>query len=91
MHIDKVLSRYRAPVPDDLFLDVFPAQRLSEKGIVQQIELGCRQIICGAPVGVHLLQILFCNRHTLPPVVYFFYYFCFLLPVIFYLRFFAVF
>ena len=55
MHIDKILSRHRPPVADDLFFDVLSAQRLSQKRIVQQIKLRCGQIVCGTPVCVHLL------------------------------------
>ena len=68
MHIDEVLARRRAPVPDHQRLYVRQFQRLLEQGIVVEINLADRQIVGGAPVGVHLLEQvwgeLFCLHGT---------------------------
>ncbi len=56
MNEDKILSRNRAPVSHDLFLDHVPCKRFLKQRILQEIELAGRKIVCGAPIAVHLLQ-----------------------------------
>jgi hypothetical protein len=54
--IDEVLTRRRAPVPDHQRLHVGRFQRLFQQGVVVKIYLADRQIVGGAPVGVHLVE-----------------------------------
>ena len=73
----EVLSRDRAPVADDLLLDVGPLEGSSKQRVVQQVELPCREIVCRPPPGVHLCEKFFRNgpllftvlkfSHTYPP------------------------
>ena len=65
MRVDEVLSGYRAPVADDLFLDHIGGQRLPKERVLQQIQLAGGQIVGRAPVGVHLLQQLVSDRALL--------------------------
>ena len=60
--IHKVLSGDRSPVTDDFLLDLITRQRFTEKRILQHIELCRREVVCRAPVCIHLLQILFRQR-----------------------------
>ena len=55
MDIEKVQPRGRAPMPQQTRLDVFEPERGFEQRIVLQIDLPDRQVVGGAPVGVHLL------------------------------------
>ena len=43
--VDEVLPGHRAPVTHDFLFDLIGRQRLFQQGIVQQIELGSRQIV----------------------------------------------
>ena len=54
MRVDEVLSRRRAPMPQQHALDVLQLQRLAKQGIVAEIDLADGEIIGGPPVGVHL-------------------------------------
>ena len=56
MHIDEVLARRRAPVSHHQRLHVRQLQRLLQQRVVVKIDLADRQIVGGAPVGVHLPQ-----------------------------------
>ena len=56
MHVDEVLARRRAPVPDHQRLHVRQFQRLLQQRIVVEVNLADRQIVGGAPVGVHLVE-----------------------------------
>ena len=56
MNINQVLTGHRAPVADDLLLDVLGLQRLLEQRVIEQVKLtGCK-IICRPPVCVHFIQ-----------------------------------
>ena len=52
VRINEVLSRNGSPVTNDLLLDHVPRQRLSEQGVVQQIQLGCCKVVCRTPVCI---------------------------------------
>jgi len=54
MDVDEVLSRSRAPVPEQHVLHVRERKRALQERIVVEIELADRQIVGGAPVGLHL-------------------------------------
>ena len=56
MHVDEVLARRRAPVPDHQRLHVRQFQRLLQQRIVVEINLADRQIVGGAPIGIHLVE-----------------------------------
>ena len=58
VHVDEVQSRSRPPVAEQARLDVLDRQRLPEHRVVHQIDLAHRQIVGGAPVLVHQLQLL---------------------------------
>ena len=56
MNVNQVLTGHRAPVTDDLLLDVLGLQRLLEQRVIEQVKLtGCK-IICRPPVCVHFVQ-----------------------------------
>jgi len=56
MHIDEILARRRAPVSDHQRLHVRELQRSLQQRIVVKINLADRQVVGGAPVGVHLVE-----------------------------------
>ena len=62
MHIDKVLTGNGSPVSHDLLLHVIQRERFAKKGVVQQVKLCGAEIVGGAPVGIHFLQIFICER-----------------------------
>ena len=53
VHVDEVLPGRRAPVPQQHVLHVRERQRPLQQRIVVEIDLADRQIVGGAPVGVH--------------------------------------
>ena len=56
VNVNQVLTGHRAPVTDDLLLDVLGLQRLLEQRVIEQVKLtGCK-IICRPPVCVHFVQ-----------------------------------
>ena len=56
VHIKKVEPRRRTPMAEQTRLDVVERQGHLKQSIVLQINLPDRQIIGGAPIGVHLLE-----------------------------------
>ena len=52
MRVDEVEARRRAPVPEQARLDVLLLERLTQQGIVEQVDLADGQIVGGAPIGV---------------------------------------
>src|ERR1051326_279732 len=54
--INEVLPGGRAPVPEQHVLHIRQCQRPLQQRIVAEINLGGREIVGGAPVGVHLLE-----------------------------------
>ena len=56
MHINEILSRRRAPVPDHQRLHVREFQRTLQQRIVVEINLADREIVGRAPVGIDLLE-----------------------------------
>ncbi len=56
VRIDEVLPRRRAPVPEQHVLHVRERQRPLQQRVVVEIDLADRQIVGGAPVGVHPLE-----------------------------------
>ena len=56
VRINEVLARGRAPVPQQHVLHIRERQRPLQQRIVVKINLADRQIVGGAPVGVHLVE-----------------------------------
>ena len=56
VHVDEVLPRRRAPVSQQHVLHVRERQRPLQQRIVVEIDLADRQVVGGAPVGVHLVE-----------------------------------
>src|SRR5438477_12645140 len=56
VNVDEVEAGRGAPVTEKPRLDVLQLQRLEEQGIVIEVDLADRQVIRGAPVGIHLLE-----------------------------------
>ena len=56
MNIDKVQSRCRAPMPQQSRLYVLARQWDFEQGIILKIDLANGEIVCSAPMGVHLIE-----------------------------------
>src|SRR5260370_6493232 len=54
--IDEVEPGSGAPMPEQTRLDVFELEWGFEQRIVLQIDLPNGEIVCGAPIGIHLLQ-----------------------------------
>src|SRR5437016_1364621 len=54
MDVDEVLARGGPPMAEEARLDVRPRERLGQEGVVEQVDLAHRQVIGGAPVGIHL-------------------------------------
>ena len=49
-------------MPEQARLDVRDAQRLPEQRVILQIDLAHAEVVGGAPVGVHRLELLFGRR-----------------------------
>ena len=56
VHVDEVLPGGRAPVPEQHVLHVRERQRPLQQRIVVEIDLADRQVVGGAPVGIHLVE-----------------------------------
>ena len=56
VHVNEVLPGRRAPVSQQHVLHVRERQRPLQQRIVVEINLADRQIVGGAPVGVHLVE-----------------------------------
>ena len=56
VRVDEVLPGRRAPVAEQHVLHVRERQRPLQQRIVVEIDLADRQIVGGAPVGVHLVE-----------------------------------
>ena len=56
VHVDEVLPRGRAPVPQQHGLHIGERQWPLQQRIVVEINLADRQIVCGAPIGIHLVE-----------------------------------
>jgi len=50
--INKVLSRGRTPMTQEHGLDVIELQRALKQGVVPEVQLTNRQVICCTPIGV---------------------------------------
>ena len=59
--VDEVQPRRRAPVAEQARLDVRQRERLLQQRIVVEINLPDRQIVRGAPIGVHLAEQFGCQ------------------------------
>ena len=57
MDIHEILSGNGSPMPDDLLFNMFAGEGFAQERVVQKVELCCGQIVGGAPIGVHLLEI----------------------------------
>ena len=56
VNIQKVQTRRRAPMAQQARLDVGERERTLEQRVVLQVNLPDRQVVCGTPVSVYLLQ-----------------------------------
>ena len=56
VHVDEVLPGRRAPVSEQHVLHIRERQRPLQQRIVVEIDLADREIVGGAPVGVHLVE-----------------------------------
>ena len=56
MRIDEILSGSRPPVSEQHVLDICESQRPFQQRIVVQINLTDREVICGAPVRINLVE-----------------------------------
>jgi hypothetical protein len=56
VHINEVQPSGGALMPEQSRLDLFELERGFEEGIVLQIDLPNREVICGAPIRVHFFQ-----------------------------------
>ena len=56
VYIDEVLARRRTPMPDHKGFDVGKLEWLAQQRIVVEVDLPNRQVIGGAPVGIHSPQ-----------------------------------
>src|SRR6202050_4445692 len=56
MNVNKILSRRSSPVSEQPWFDLFGLERLSQQGILEEIDLTDAQIIRGSPVAVHLAE-----------------------------------
>src|SRR5215467_1478208 len=59
---DEVDAWRGAPVPQQTGLDVFRTQRLGEQGVLHQVDLACRQVVGGPPVGVDRGEVFWWER-----------------------------
>ena len=58
VRIDKILPRTGSPMAHDGLLQVAFAKRALQQRIIEKIQLAGCQIVCGAPIGVDLLEFL---------------------------------
>src|SRR5260370_15892811 len=65
MRIQKILTGGGPPVSEQHAFDVRYAQGLLQKRVVAQIDLADRQVVRGAPIGVHLPQLFGIRRCSL--------------------------
>ena len=56
MNVNKILSRRSSPVPEEPWFDLLCLKRLSQQGILEEVDLTDAQIIRGSPVAVHLAE-----------------------------------
>jgi hypothetical protein len=56
MNVDEILSRGSSPVPEQSWFDLFGLERLSQQGILEEIDLADAEIIRRSPVPVHLVE-----------------------------------
>ena len=56
MNVDEILSWRSSPVPEQPWLDLFCLERLSQEGILEEIDLTDAEIIRRSPVAVHLAE-----------------------------------
>ena len=61
MHVNEVLARGCAPVSQQHMLHIREHQRPFQQRIVVKINLADRQVVGGAPVGVHLVEQFRCE------------------------------
>ena len=52
VHVKQIEARRRTPMAEQPRLYVFEPDRFFQKGIVEQINLANRQVVCGTPPGV---------------------------------------
>jgi hypothetical protein len=64
VRVEQVQARGRAEVAEQPRLDVLGPQRLSEKRVVEEVDLADREVVRGAPVRVDALQLV--GRERVP-------------------------
>src|SRR5438045_2408968 len=62
MHIDEVLARRSAPMPEESRLDMLGFERLFQERIILQINLPNCEVIGGLPVALHVPKSLRTER-----------------------------
>src|SRR4030095_17027952 len=65
MGVNERQRRARAPVTEQAVLDVVGLERLAQQGIALQIDHPEREVVTGAPEGVHAPQLVRAQRRTL--------------------------
>ena len=56
VHVDEILPGGRAPMAEQHVLHIRERQRPLEQWIVEEKDLAHRQVVGGAPVGVHVVE-----------------------------------
>ena len=54
--VDEIQARRGAPVAEQARLDVLELERFFQERVVEQVDLSDRQVVGGAPIGVHLAE-----------------------------------
>src|SRR5580704_12641864 len=56
MNVNEILSRRSSPVPKQPWFDLLCLERLSQQGILEEVDLTDAEIIRGSPVAVDLVE-----------------------------------
>src|SRR3984885_3863015 len=56
MNVDEVLPRRRAPVPEQPWLDLPRFERLPKQRVFEEVDLADTEVVCCAPIAVHLVE-----------------------------------
>src|SRR5881394_3900527 len=65
MGIDEIQPRSGSPMTEQTGFNMFLLQRLFQQGIVIQVDLPHRKVVCRPPVGVDLVQLVATERRSL--------------------------
>jgi hypothetical protein len=58
VNVEEVLARRGSPMAEQARLDMLQLQRLLQEGVVHEVNLIDGGVVRGAPVGVHLAQLV---------------------------------